>query len=63
MKWDWIFGAVFILFGLVLCIWGRKLFVYIVFIFGTLITTALILLACYSTFLDTNTSKREHISK
>ena len=51
----WLWGAVLIIIGIPLCLLGRKLFNVTLFLIGTLLTTTLILLIFYGTFLSDNT--------
>jgi len=54
-KYSWLWGAVLIIIGIPLCLLGRKLFSATLFLIGTLLTTTLILLIFYGTFLSDNT--------
>ena len=51
-RYEWFFGGVFIILGIILAFFGRTLFPYAMFIFGSFITSGGILLLCYVTYLQ-----------
>lgn len=54
-EYNWLFAIIFMVVGIPFIFAGRKLFSVVVFIVGTLMTVALVMLLFYSTFLDSNT--------
>lgn len=51
-RYEWFFGGVFIILGIVLAFFGRTLFTYAMFILGAFIASGGILLLCYVTYLQ-----------
>lgn len=47
---------IFMVLGIFICLMGRKMFKPIIFIAGVLLTTGLVLVIFYSTFLKSNTA-------
>lgn len=54
-KYQYLWGAVFIVIGLFLCLFGRKLFKPAIFIIGLTGSIFLLMLMFYSIFLSNNT--------
>ena len=56
-KFDWLWGACYMLGGVFLCFFGRKLFIAAIFIITAFATCFLIMLLFYSTLLRDDTAE------
>ena len=55
-KYYWLFGTLLLVFGVFLTFFGRKLFVFTVFIIGACLTVCAVMILFYSTFLKSTTA-------
>lgn len=52
----WLWGILFMLIGVFLCFWGRKLFVYAIFLITAFAACLILMLVFYALFLKDNTA-------